>query len=116
MEIMGIAVRNSDEIGKLRRAGELVTEAHELIAKAIRPGVTTLELDRIAEEYLLLSGAGLSCKGYRGYPSTICASVDDVVVHGIPNRIKLEQGQIVGIDFCASYQGYHAGLLLIYNP
>jgi len=111
---MGIAVRKPDEIAKIRRAGELLTEAHELIVRAIRPGVTTLELDAIAKECLLSRGAKCSCKGYKGYPNTICASVDDVVVHGIPNNIKLEQGQIVGIDFCASFDGYHADMARTY--
>ena len=107
---MKIAVRNESEIAKIRRAGELLTEAHRLIAEAVRPGVTTLELDAIAEEFLLKNGAGLSCKGYKGYPATICASVDDIVVHGIPSNVPLAEGQIIGIDFCASYQGYHADM------
>ena len=112
---MKIAVRSASEIGRIRKAGELLTRAHELIAAAIRPGVTTLELDALAEEFLLSNGAGLSCKGYKGYPGTICASADDIVVHGIPSAVPLVEGQIIGIDFCASYEGYHADMARTYT-
>jgi len=112
---MGIAIRNAVEVDKIRKAGELLTRAHELIAEAIRPGVTTLELDAIAEEFLLANGAGLSCKGYKGFPKAICTSTDDIVVHGIPSAaVVLEEGQIIGIDFCASYMGYHADMARTY--
>jgi len=111
---MKIAVRNEIEIAKIRKAGQILTEAHRLIAEAVRPEVTTKELDAIAERYLIENGAGLSCKGYKGFPSTICASIDDVVVHGFPLDIPLTEGQIIGIDFCCSYKGYHADMARTY--
>ncbi|MCL2370765.1 MAG: type I methionyl aminopeptidase [Firmicutes bacterium] len=112
---MKIVVKNEKEIEKIRKAGAILTEAHNLIQKAIRVGVTTLELDAIAEKFLTESGAGLSCKGYKGFPSTICASTDDIVVHGIPSAVPLVEGQIIGIDFCCSFEGYHADMARTYG-
>jgi len=111
---MKIAVRKEFEIARIRKAGQILTEAHRLIAEAVRVGVATKELDAIAEKYLTENGAGLSCKGYKGFPSTICASVDDVVVHGFPSDVPLREGQIIGIDFCCSYEGYNADMARTY--
>lgn len=108
-----IIIKNAGQIEKLRRAGAIVYEALEAVAKAIEPGVSTRRLDDIAEQVIRSRGGIPSCKGYRmggrgpAYPGTICASVDDEVVHGIPGARRLREGQIISIDIVASLDGYH---------
>lgn len=98
----------------MRKAGELVAIAHEKIREAIKPGVTTLELDRIAEEFIRKNGAIPSFKGYRGlsgaidYPASICTSVNNEVVHGIPGLRVLKSGDIISIDIGVCLNGYHS--------
>jgi methionyl aminopeptidase len=91
----------------MRRAGRVVAEMHARIREAIRPGVTTLELDRIGRDVLERNGARSNFLGYHGYPAVICASPNDMVVHGIPNDRRLEEGDIVSIDCGAIIEGYH---------
>ncbi len=99
--------RSPGEIEKLKGAGQVVGETLVLLREHVAPGVTGLELDKLAEEHIRARGAVPSFKGYRGYPATICMEIDDVVVHGIPNGTPLQAGQIVGIDLGACYQGFH---------
>lgn len=99
--------RTADEIKTMRRAGRVVAEMHEAIRAALRPGVSTLELDRIGREVLERRGARSNFLGYHGYPAVICASPNDVVVHGIPSGVPLEEGDIVSIDCGAIVDGYH---------
>lgn len=87
-------------------AGRIVAGAHRVVEKAIAPGVTTAELDRLAEDYILERGATPAFKGYQGYPANICTSVNDQVVHGIPGPITLKEGDIVSVDIGAFYNGY----------
>lgn len=98
------------EVEIMREAGKVVAEVHELMHKHIAPGVTTQELDRIAEDHILGRGAVPTFKGYRmgsrSYPATICASIDEVVVHGIPSERKLVEGQIISIDVGTFKNGY----------
>lgn len=91
----------------MAEAGKIVHEAHQLIADAIKPGVTTKELDTLAAKFITSNKAIPSFKGYGGYPATICASVNDQVVHGIPGTRELQDGDIVSIDIGAEYKGYH---------
>jgi len=91
----------------MREAGRIVAETLRLLRRAIRPGVTTAELDRIAEEHILSRNAVPSFKGYRGFPRSICTSVNEELVHGIPGLRKLKEGDIVSIDVGACYKGYH---------
>ena len=91
----------------MQESGRIVALAHEEIRKAIRPGVTTGELDQIAEAVILANGATASFKGYHGYPASICASVNHQVIHGIPGGIVLKEGDIVSIDIGAFKNGYH---------
>ena len=91
----------------MRRAGRVVAEMHERIRAAIRPGVTTLELDAIARKVLARRGATSNFLGYHGYPAVICASPNDMVVHGIPNELPLDEGDIVSIDCGAIIDGWH---------
>ena len=102
-----ISIKSVAQIDKMKRAGEIVALTHELMRKNICDGVTTKELDRIAEEFIRSKGAIPSFKNYNGYPASICASVNDVVIHGIPGSYTLKNGDIVGIDIGAYIDGYH---------
>jgi methionyl aminopeptidase len=99
--------KEPDQVARMRRAGRVVAEMHERIRAAIRPGVTTLQLDAIAREVLERRGAGSNFLGYHGYPAVICASPNDMVVHGIPNDLPLDEGDIVSIDCGAIVDGWH---------
>ena len=103
-----IVIKSNREIELMREAGRIVALAHRKVAEAIAPGVSTLELDKIAEKTIRDNGATPSFKGYGGFPGSICASINDVVVHGIPNKnIKLKDGDIISVDIGAEYKGYH---------
>lgn len=100
--------RTAAEVELMREAGRIVARALAAVAQAAAPGVSTAELDRIAETTIRAAGAIPSFKGYRGYPATICVEPDDIVVHGIPSEeMILTPGQILGVDVGAEYQGYH---------
>ena len=96
------------EIELMRIAGRIVALAHQEVKKHIAPGVSTLELDQIAERVIRENGATPSFKGYGGFPGSICASINDVVVHGIPKASTiLKEGDIISVDIGACYKGYH---------
>lgn len=103
-----IVIKSSKEIELMQESGRIVALVHETIKKAIKPGVTTDELDRIAEAVITENGAVPSFKGYHGFPGSICASINDQVIHGIPGDIKLSEGDIISIDVGAFKNGYHA--------
>jgi methionyl aminopeptidase len=102
-----IICKSETELKLMRKAGRIVAETHRLLANSIKPGITTKELDQIAEDYIHSQGAIPSFKGYNGFPASICASVNDELVHGIPGQRKLNEGDIISIDIGAQYQGYH---------
>jgi methionyl aminopeptidase len=102
-----VTIRTSDELRKLRRAGRVVAEMHAAIREALRPGVTGLELDRLAAGVIERRGATSNFLGYMGYPNTIQVSPNSVVVHGIPDDTPLEEGDIVSFDCGAIVDGYH---------
>lgn len=102
-----IIIKSNKEIELMREAGKIVAETHEILKEAITPGISTLELDKIAENNIKKYGAIPSFKGYGGFPASICASVNDAVVHGIPNNSLLKEGDIVSLDIGAYYKGYH---------
>jgi len=91
----------------MRRSNRLVAETLAALTRRVRPGVTTLELDRFAESYLLARGARPAFKGYRNYPFTICASINEQVVHGLPSNRRLEEGDILSLDMGAVLDGYY---------
>jgi methionyl aminopeptidase len=103
-----IRIRTAEEIALIRESGRLVAGALDLAATLVRPGVTTGELAARLEEFVSGSGGTPEFKGYRGYPAAICASVNEEVVHGIPGRRKLREGDIVGIDVGVRKSGYVA--------
>jgi methionyl aminopeptidase len=103
-----VTLKTGAEIATMRRAGLVVVEMLERCRAAVRPGVTTAELDRIASGVLREHGATSSFLGYYGYKATICTSVNDEIVHGIPSKRRLREGDIVGIDAGAIVDGWHA--------
>lgn len=102
-----IVCKSESELKLMREAGRIVAETHRLMKQAVAPGITTAELDRIADEYIRSQGAVPSFKGYNGFPSSICASVNEELVHGFPGPRKLVEGDIISIDIGAQYKGYH---------
>ncbi len=103
-----IVIKSKKEIELMREAGKIVAETHELLKEAITPGISTLELDKIAEENIRKYNAIPSFKGYGGFPGSICASINEQVVHGIPGNQIVKEGDIISIDIGAYYKGYHA--------
>lgn len=102
-----ITIKSEREIELMRKAGMLVSEMHKYIKPFIKEGITTLELDKLCEDFIVKNDAVPSCKGYEGFPCSICASVNEVVVHGIPNKNKkLQNGDIITIDVVIGYKGY----------
>ena len=102
-----ISIRTSEEIEYMKIAGEIVGDTHHYLQQFIKPGITTDELDKLADKYILSRNATPSFKGLYGFPRTICISVNDEVVHGIPSSRKLKNGDIVTLDIGACYKGYH---------
>jgi methionyl aminopeptidase len=99
--------RSPEELAKMRKAGKVVAEMHEKTRAAIRPGVTTLELDQVARDVLDRRGATSNFLGYHGFPAVICTSPNDMIVHGIPGDYVLKDGDIISIDCGAIVEGYH---------
>ena len=102
-----ISIKSDYEIELLRKAGHIVYLTHKELEKHIKPGITTLELDNIASKFIESLEATASFKDYDGYPKSICTSINDEVVHGIPSKRKLKNGDIISIDIGACYKGYH---------
>lgn len=99
-----------EEVERIRAAGRIAAQAIETAAEAIRPGVTTAELDRIVHEYVVGHGAYPSTLGYRGFPASSCTSVNEVICHGIPDDTVLEDGDLVNLDVTAYLDGMHGDL------
>ena len=100
--------RTKDELAKMRKAGRVVAEMHEKTRAAIRPGITTMELDRVARDVIEKRGARSNFLNYHGFPAVICTSPNDMIVHGIPSEdVVLNDGDIISIDCGAIIEGYH---------
>ncbi len=102
-----ISIKSKREIELMEIAGKIVYETHQHIKPLIKAGVSLLELDTEAEKFIISKGAKPSFKGYEGFPNATCISVNEEVVHGIPSKRKLKDGDIVSIDIGADYKGYH---------
>ena len=97
---MSVKIKNNDEINQMSSCGKIISDVREIIVKNIEPGISTWELDKLAEEYTISKGFIPAFKGYQNFPSSICASVNDEVVHGLPSKNKiLKKGDIIGVDF-----------------
>ena len=95
------------EIALLKEAGRIVALVHQELAKSIVSGMTTKEIDKLSERVIRQHGATPSFKGYQGFPASVCVSINEMVIHGIPDNTKLKEGDIVSVDVGACYQGYH---------
>lgn len=102
-----IICKSETELGYMREAGRIVAETHRILAQAIEPGITTGELDQIADKYIRSQNAVPSFKNYNGFPYSICASTNEELVHGFPGKRKLNEGDIISLDIGAEYKGYH---------
>ncbi len=103
-----IEIKSEREIALLKEAGRIVALCHEEMKQQVRPGISTYELNEIVEKIILEHGATPSFKGYGGFPSAVCASVNEVVVHGMPSKKQiLKSGDIIALDIGACYKGYH---------
>jgi methionyl aminopeptidase len=103
-----VTLKTADQIAKMREAGKVVAAMLAATRDAVKPGITTADLDRIAADVLARAGAKSSFLGYYGYPATICTSVNEQIVHGIPGKRRLKEGDIIGIDAGAIVDGWHA--------
>ncbi len=102
-----ITIKSHSELDMMRKAGKIVSGTFETLKRSIKPGITTKELDKIAYDYIRSNGATPSFLNYGGFPASICTSINDCVIHGIPDDTKLCDGDIISIDIGACYKGYH---------
>ena len=113
---MSVTIKSAREIELMREAGRILAKTHEELAKAIRPGISTMDIDRLGEKIIRSYGCIPSFKNYNGYPASICVSVNDEVVHGIPNsRRILQEGDIVSLDAGVIYKGFHSDAARTYG-
>ena len=108
----GVEIKTPEQIAKMRAAGLVVGQTLQLLREAVEPGVTTRDLDAISAEHIASCGAQPSFKGYHGFPATICTSVNDQVVHGIPGDLALREGDVISIDCGAIVEGWHGDAAL----
>ena len=102
-----ITIKSDYELSLMKVAGKIVYDTHQYLKPFIKEGITTDELDKLAHDYIISRDAYPSCLNYEGFPKSICISVNEEVVHGIPGKRKLKNGDIVTLDICACYKGYH---------
>lgn len=110
LSVKSIELKSAAELTAMRRAGRILSEAMEVIARAVEPGRSTLELDRIATAELARRGAKPAFLGYRGFPASLCVSVNDAIIHGIPSAARLQEGDLVSLDFGCLYEGFYADM------
>lgn len=112
---MLIKTKSREEVEKLRKSNQLVGMTHGIIAERIKPGVKTIELDKVAEEYIRSHGAEPAFLGYNGFPYSLCISVNDQVVHGFPSDYKLREGDIVSVDCGVKLNGWYGDSAYTYT-
>lgn len=111
-----ITIKSEREIELMRHAGMLVSKMHQFIKPYIKEGISTAELDKLCEDFIINNDACPTCKGYEGYPATLCTSINDVVVHGIPHKKDiLKNGDIITIDVVIGYKGYQGDAAWTYK-
>lgn len=110
-----ISIKNEQEIELMRKAGHLVSLTHRYLKPFIKAGITTKELDKLAYDFIIEHDGVPSCLGYEGFPATLCTSVNDEVVHGIPGSRKLKNGDIITIDMVIGYKGYQSDAAWTYQ-
>lgn len=110
-----ISIKSEHEIELMRKAGYLVSLTHKYLKPFIKAGITTKELDKLAYDFIIEHGGVPSCLGYEGFPATLCTSVNDEVVHGIPSNRKLKNGDIITIDMVIGYKGYQGDAAWTYE-
>jgi len=103
-----VHLKSLDEIQVIKESAQVLAKAHAEVALRIKPGVKTIELDRVAEEFIRDHGGSPSFKNYNGFPASLCISVNEVVVHGFPGKYELKEGDIISIDCGVYYKGYHS--------
>ena len=103
-----VNLKTEEELVIIRESAQILGKAHGEIAKVIRPGVKTINLDKLAEEYIRDNGGIPSFKNYRGFPASLCISVNEVVVHGFPGSYELKEGDVISIDCGVQFKGYHS--------
>ena len=106
--------KSREEIDIMREAGRVVAGAHKAVEEAIRPGLTTLDLEKIALDFMVSSGGESAFKNYRGFPGYICTSVNEEIVHGIPSKRRLAEGDVVSVDIGVRYKGYIGDMAVTY--
>lgn len=113
---MAISIKSEREIELMKEAGRILALTHEELKKAIKPGITTYEIDKLGEEVIRSYGCIPSFLNYNGYPASICVSVNEEVVHGIPSKTRfLKEGDIVSLDAGVIYEGYHSDAARTYG-
>lgn len=112
---MAITIKNQEQIEKMRVAGKILADLDKVLRAEIRPGITTLDLDKIAERYINDCGATPSFKGYNGFPGSICTSVNEEIIHGIPGKRVLKEGDIISIDMGSYIGGFHGDCARTYG-
>ena len=106
---MAIQLKNNNNIEKIKKCGNIISEVHSILGKLVEPGISTWELDKVAEDYTVSKGYVPAFKGYQNFPGSICASINHEVVHGIPSKNRiLKKGDIIGIDFGVYKDGFYA--------
>ena len=110
-----ISIKSKEEITAMRKAGQVLAKTLDHIEGSIRPGVTTLQLDEMAMEFIKKSGCAPAFKGYKGFPGNICSSINNVVVHGIPKNETLKNGDILSVDIGVRFNGYYADAARTYK-
>ena len=103
-----ITIKSEKEIELMREAGRMMSKTHQYLKTLVKPSITTEEINKLGEEYIISLGGVPTCKGYEGFPAGICTSVNDEVVHGIPSKRKLKNGDIITLDLVIGYKGYQA--------
>src|ERR1700741_55977 len=102
-----VHLKSNDEIAKIRKASQITARTLEILGQHVAPGISTRELDSIAESEIRKAGAIPAFKGYRGFPATLCVAVNEVIVHGIPSQLRLKEGDIIGLDLGAIWKGFY---------